>query len=274
MVKITCDLTGSSFELTGSPRRIVSLMSASTETLVRLGLGNRIVGMSKYCSRYVPADLAPVVSEYLRADVEAVKALNPDIVLVTGGLQADFGRQLVKAGLPVYALALPDSAYAILDNTVRLGALMGVPVAGRELADELSLRMHALRASAPMVRPRVYAELWFGRHMRTIGSRSFIRDTLELAGADTLFAGDARGYFKPDLDAVASMRPEVVLLFSEEDDHPQDAEVLLRERGWAGRWPFRVITAGIACGKNPIHDGPTFIETAYWLRRRLFEGRD
>lgn len=268
-MKITCDLTGSVLELNGAPKRIVSLMSAATETLFLLGLGDRVVGMSKYCSRYVPANLAPVVGEYLRADIARIRSLEPDIVLVTGGLQADFGRQLLKAGLPVYALSLPDSGYDILGNTVRIGALVGEPERARALAADMARRMEALRGGAAARRPTLYAELWFGRHMRTIGSRSFIRDILELAGAEVFFAGDPRGYFKPDFGEIAAMRPEAVLLFSEEDDHPQDATALMRERGWEGAWPYRLIPAGITCGKNPIHDGPSFLDTAEWLRGRL-----
>lgn len=269
-MKVTCPLTASSFELPRPPQRIVSLVSSATETLEELGLGDRLVGMSKYCSRYVPAERAPVVGEYVSGDVPAIVATRPDLVLVTGGVQAGFARRLVAAGLPVYGLPLPDSAYGILENTVKLGALVGVPERGRAMASGMARRMERLRASAPSRRPRLYTELWFGRHLRTVGCRSFIRDTVELAGAEPLFGDEPSGYFEPDFARVATLVPEAILHFSEEDDHPREAAADMRERGWAGAWDFRLVATGTRRGVNPIHDGPSFLDTAEWLRGELF----
>lgn len=46
-----------------------------------------------------------------------------------------------------------------------------------------------------------------------------------------------------------------------------DGDALAAARGW--RLPR--IDAGVACGRNPIHDGPSFLDTAFWLRERLQE---
>lgn len=37
------------------------------------------------------------------------------------------------------------------------------------------------------------------------------------------------------------------------------------ERGWT----LPRIEAGVDCGRNPIHDGPGFLGTAFWLREQL-----
>ena len=121
----------------------------------------------------------------------------------------------------------------------------------------------------PAVRPRVYAELWFGRHPRMAGGLSFVQDILELAGGVNILRGSAAGYMALNLPAVAAARPEAVIVFSEEDDHPVDGAALLAERGWTGAWPHVRIESGIARGMNLIHDGPSMLETARWLRGEL-----
>jgi hypothetical protein len=69
--------------------------------------------------------------------------------------------------------------------------------------------------------------------------------------------------------AVASAKPEVIVVFSEADDYPVDAAALMRERGWTGSWPFALIESSIQRGRNLIHDGPSLLETARWLRMAI-----
>jgi trk system potassium uptake protein TrkH len=60
-------------------------------------------------------------------------------------------------------------------------------------------------------RPRVYAELWFGRHPRTTGGRTHVHDLIELAGGVNVFGDSAQGYLPLDLPVAAAARPDIVL---------------------------------------------------------------
>jgi ABC-type Fe3+-hydroxamate transport system substrate-binding protein len=268
--QVRCPILGRTLELPERPRRIVSLLSGLTEGLYALGAGARVAGVTKYCSRYVSGLTAPVVGDYLRVDEELLRRLNPDLVLATDGVQLGVARRLADAGFPVYVLPLPNSFGGLLDNLRLTGALLGDAMRpALELTRRMEQAAAELRAAPPLCRPRVYVELWFGRHLRTIGGLTFIHDLVEMAGGAPLFAGQAQAYFKPDFAAVAAAQPEVVLIFSEEDDHPVDARRLCAERGWTGAWNFQLIEAGIRRGQNMIHDGPSLIETAHWLHGRL-----
>jgi len=267
-VKVTCAALGSSFELPGRDARVVSLVSSATETLEVLGAAESLVGVSPWCARYAPAVRAPVVGDYLAADPEAVRAVRPDLVLVTDGVQLPLARRLAAAGLPAYLLPVPQSRFGILENTVALGALSGRLAEARALSGELEQGCAALAASAPARRPRTYAELWFGRHPRRPGGRSFVHDLLWLAGAEPLFGDRPDGYAPLDLQETARRAPEVFLLFSE-PEFPVDGAALLAERGWTGTGAPRLVRASVERGQNPIHDGPSFLETARWLRGQL-----
>ena len=146
---------------------------------------------------------------------------------------------------------------------------MGEMAAAQALTARMEREVAALRAVVPTRRPRVYAELWFGRHPRMAGGLTFIHDLIELAGGENIWADVPEGYPKLDLPGVVAARPEIVVLFHEADDHPLDVAAWRRERDWDGQWPFRLVEAGIARGRNLIHDGPSLLETARWLQGEL-----
>jgi ABC-type Fe3+-hydroxamate transport system substrate-binding protein len=267
-MKVNCAILEHSFDMPGSPRRIVSLSAGLTEALFAMGCGERVAGVSSYCPRYVGNLAAPVVGDYLRVDEAALEAVDPDLVLVTTGAQITLARRLADRGLPVYALPLPNSLYGILENIVLLGALVNQTRTGRELAARLSAEAADIAASAPPVRPRAYVELWFGRHRRSIGGRTFIHDLVTMAGADPVFGNSPEAYPVPDLADVPALRPDIGIFF-QEPDYPVDVPALLRERGWDALSGNRIIESTIQRGRNLIHDGPSLLETAGWLQREI-----
>lgn len=262
MPTVTSELLQHLFELPDRPERVVSLLSSATETLEVIGHGASIAGMSEYCSRYVSVD-APVVGRYTNANLELIKDLDPDLVLVTSGVQTPLARRFVDAGLPVYALELPASIHGALDNILRVSALMNAVDTGRSLVRDAERRLAACQAPAP---PRTtYAEVWFGRHMRTVGGRSFISDMIEFAGGHNLFADSRFSYEKPALDSIPDFHPEVILGFSE-PEYPIDFPTVVAEREW--QFPHQLIISDITKGQNLIHDGPSMIDTIEWLAHR------
>ena len=267
-MRVSCELLGGSFELPAPPRRIVSLFSGATETVAALGGRDLLVGVSPYCARYVEGLEAPVVGDYVRADADRLRAVSPDLVLLTSGVQLPLARRLAAAGLPAYALPVPASRFGILENVVTVGALVGRVEAARALADGLEAGFAARLAARASRRPRVYAELWFGRHPRTTGGRTFIHDLIELAGGDNVFGSLAGGYLPLDLAAVEASRPDVLVLFSE-PEFPVAPGPLLAKRGWDRLDGLRVVVSTVDRGRNLIHDGPSFAETARWLSESL-----
>jgi ABC-type Fe3+-hydroxamate transport system substrate-binding protein len=264
-VKITSPLLGTTLDLPERPARIVSLVSSATETLFALGAGDAVAGVTPYCTRYVPGLAVPVVADYVSGDAEEVRAVRPDLVVATDGVQLPLARRLAEAGLPVVLLPVPQSRFGILENTVALGALAGRLAEARALCDRIERACAELVASAPARRPRAYAELWFGRHLRRPGGRAFVHDLLWLAGLEPVHGGRPDAYAIPDLDEVPHLAPDWVIVFSE-PEHPVDAQALVRERGWDGSFAPRVLASTTDLGRNLIHDGPSFVDTARWLR--------
>lgn len=267
-MKIFCESLDYQFDLPDKPERVISLLSAATEALYAMELGDRVVGVSCYCDRYIPNLDKPVAGDYLRVDEQRFAQLAPDLVLVTTGLQRKLGMALAERGLPVYALPLPNSIYGILENNVVLGALLNDVRAGRELSLRMEAEAAAIRARNPQTRPKVYAELWFGRHMRSIGGLTYIDDLVSLAGGEPIFADKRKGYIIPDFDEVVAQAPDVFLIFAEEE-YPVDPWKIINERGWNTSLNVTIIESTVQRGKNLIQEGPSILETAAWLQGQL-----
>jgi ABC-type Fe3+-hydroxamate transport system substrate-binding protein len=267
-VKVQVPALGTVLALERPASRVVSLVSSATETLFALGVGDAVVGATPWCARYVPRLTAPVLAEYVTGDVATVAAARPDLVVATDGVQLPLARKLAAAGLPVYLLPVPRTRAGILENTVALGALAGRLPAARALADRLEAECAELVRTAPARRPRAYCELWFGRHVRRPGGLAFVHDLLWLAGLDPVHGDRPDAYERPDLDEVPRLAPEWVVVFSE-PEHPVDARALLAERGWDHAFAPRLAVSTVERGRNLIHDGPSFVETARWLRTEI-----
>ncbi len=272
-LRVYCDSLGRFVSLPAKPQRIVSLVSGLTEALFEIGCGEAVVGISAYCPRYVPNLSIPVVGDYLTADEDLLRQLSPDLVLTTTGVQRGLGKKLSEKGFPVYPLPLPDSLHGILENVLTLGALTDEMTAARILTQRWSRLFLDLTAASPTPRPTIYAECWYGKHVRMTGGLTFINDLLEAAGGENIFGEARAGYLPLDVREVERRHPDILILYSE-PEYPVQAQALLAERNWKSILPqLRVIEVDTQRGRNLIHDGPSMMETANWLHKMLLEAK-
>ena len=100
------DAFGRAVTVPAPPQRIVPIFASNVEIVASLGLADRIVGIEAY-TRY-PREVLdrPLVGGRLGFSVDAVVALQPDLVVVTPSRQA--ANQLVdpmeRLGVPILVL--------------------------------------------------------------------------------------------------------------------------------------------------------------------------
>jgi iron complex transport system substrate-binding protein len=168
------------------PQRIVCLTEETVETLYLLGEDARIVGVSGYAVR--PPQVRkekPRVSAFISADVPKILALEPDLVLTFSDLQADIVAELIRANVAVHAFNQRNLA-GIFDMVRTLGALVGASAKADALANELSVRVDAVRTQGGRLplRPRVYFEEWDDPMISGI---HWVSELIEAAGGIDVF---------------------------------------------------------------------------------------
>jgi ABC-type Fe3+-hydroxamate transport system substrate-binding protein len=176
---------------TEAPRRIVSLVPSDSYTLVRLGVGERLVGRTSYCVE--PAEALSdvrVVGGTKNVDVEAVLELEPDLVVANQeeNRRVDIER-MRDAGLKVW-LSFPKTVGEGLTHTRELAELVAAP--DREQIDEAERRYRA--ACERQVEPvPCFVPIWMDPLM-TVHGDTFISDAIELVGGRNVFSDRPRRY--------------------------------------------------------------------------------
>ncbi len=173
--------------ITTGPKRIVCLTEETTETLYLIGEEDRIVGISAYTKR--PARAAqekPVVSHFIKADIEKILALEPDLVLGFSDLQADICAELIKAGVEVYCLN-HRSVAGIIEMVRRLGRLVDAQERSEELAQSMESMVAEAQAKAQPrdKRPRIFFEEWPDPIITGI---RWVSELIEIAGGVDCFS--------------------------------------------------------------------------------------
>jgi iron complex transport system substrate-binding protein len=194
------------------PQRIVCLTEETTETLYRLGAGDRVVGVTGFTVRPPEARKKPKVSSFLDANFERIVALAPDLVIGFSDLQAGLGAELAKRGIPV-VLFNQRSVSQILQTIRATGALVGLSREAELLADSLARDLDALADQSSKLprRPRVFFEEWPDP---LISGIRWCSELIELCGGvDVCSVRDQQGAAGRIVtsEAIAQANPEVVI---------------------------------------------------------------
>ena len=85
------------------PQRIVCLTEETVEWLYLLGESDRIVGISGFAMRPPEARREkPKVSVFTDAKIDAIKELQPDLVIGFSDIQAQIAHDLIREGMNVW----------------------------------------------------------------------------------------------------------------------------------------------------------------------------
>lgn len=190
-------------------------MPSTTEMLFNFGVGDRVVGVSRFCDVPLQARNRPNVGSGLDPDIEVILNLNPD--LVTGTI-AQRGLPFVRAlqRFDIAAFWVDDTTLdTLLADMVRLGDQVGASRTARQAVENIRQSMNTL-TERTTGRPECRVLLVFDD------------DPLYAAGPDTLVNSllqAARGYnvlrsgswVQLDREQLIQLDPEVILAAAEVD---------------------------------------------------------
>lgn len=205
------DDLGTRIRLDAPARRIVSLAPHVTELIYAAGAGDALVGVVAYSDFPPAAKSLPSVGSYTRADLEAVVALKPDLVIGwrSGNQPAQIER-LRTLGLPVYVNESRD-LNAVAHTLRQIGRLAGTESAANTAANAFEAREQALReryAGQPPV--SVFYQIW-NQPLMTINGEHLISAVIRLCGGHNVFHD--LGLLAPKIgeEAVLVADPEAIV---------------------------------------------------------------
>jgi iron complex transport system substrate-binding protein len=197
-----------------SPQRIVSTAPSITELLYALGLGDRVVGVTRFC-RYPPeARLKPKIGDYTSPNLEAIAALKPDLVIVQTN-PVHLADRLGKLKLRVLEIDQENIA-AIHKSIHEVGAATSTGHIAAQLSDSIRDGLAKIHTRASGF-PRVRMMFVIGRSPNRLdglvvaGRASYLNEVIEVAGGENVFRDAVAGYPGVSLEEVMARNPEVIV---------------------------------------------------------------
>lgn len=252
------DSNGRKITLDKAPKRIVAFDSAVVEILFAIGEGDRIVATHSFTA--FPPEVAniPRVGGAFDMDVEAVVALEPDLVYV---FFPSFIDALEAAGLKVLYIETLSSDFTRIAETIRLwGDIVGKPAAAAEVAADFTARIEKVRQvmESVTVGPSVLdvlPDFWTMGH-----------DTLEGEVFDYLklnnIAGDISGYAQISAEEIVAQDPDYIFT-----DDPQEVLDIAAFKGVSAVKSGQVLTL---VGDPLSVSGPRFVEGIEFIAKLIY----
>ena len=210
-------------------QRIVALAPHLVENLYAIGAGKQIVGAVSFSHYPEAAKTLPIVGSYDSFDLERIRALKPDLLVVwqTGNSPAQLAR-LDALGLPIFydnAQKLPQ----VPDVLERLGLLSGHAPQAQQQAQLFRRRIATLQQQYQQQKPvRVFYQIW-DRPLMTINKAQIISDVMTLCGAVNVFADLPVLVPTIDEEAVVMANPDLIATSGETSPK---SDWLLRWQRW------------------------------------------
>lgn len=210
------DQSGQQLCLPEAAQRIATLSPGATELTFAAGAGRKVVAGVNH-SDYPPAALKlPLVGTHTKVDVEALLALQPDLVItwVTGNPPAQV-EMLQALGLPLFAIE-PRSFAEVADVLERLSILAGTEQVGFAEAERFREGMATLAEAYLDAEPvSVFYQVW-ETPLMTVNNQHLISKVLQLCGGVNIFADMPRLIPRVSAEVVLEADPQVILTGSVE----------------------------------------------------------
>jgi iron complex transport system substrate-binding protein len=208
---IVTDETGRRINISGVPKRIVSLAPGITEILFALEMDDQIVGVTHFCDWPEKAGQKADIGGFTNPSLEKILSLKPDLILATAdGNRPETVRQLEKIGMTVYVTNPADTG-GILQSILHIGDITGRPQAARKLIAQLQKRLDAITAQIQnKMKPRVFFQIGMDPVI-TVGKHTMISDVILRAGGTNIAGEDTARYPRYSAEGVMAGAPDVLL---------------------------------------------------------------
>ncbi|MCB1692688.1 MAG: cobalamin-binding protein [Pseudomonadales bacterium] len=218
------DDLGRTLTLPAPATRIVSLAPHLTEILFALGVGDRVIATVRYADYPPAAKDIPRLGDAFSINVEAVMALQPDIVFAwkTGG-SGRAVEKLAELGVPVYYNEAPRLA-DIGRSVISIGKLVGREAQGKALAQSFESRLKGVvKPSRPVV---VFFQI-SDESIYSVNSDQLIGQAISLCGATNLFGDASSPVPLVNKEAVIAGKPDLIVVTQVPGSSPSP---------WIDRW--------------------------------------
>jgi len=213
-VQVIDDL-GFKVDLESPPARIVSLVPSWTETLFALGLGERVVGVTKFC--VAPAERVESLRKVggtKNPDLRTIATLAPDLVIANAEENRREDVERMRSQRFPVLVTYPRTVPAAVESLLKIGRLAGREAEAGAMAREITRTVSEVEADVGVwakLRLRAFCPIWKKPWM-AFNADTYAHDVLRMMGFNNVYAAAGDRYPATTLDEAIELRPDVVLL--------------------------------------------------------------
>lgn len=208
------DQTGRTISIPSHPQRIISLVPSQTELLYDLGLGDQVVGITKFCVHPESWFRSKTRIGGTKAiKFELIQQLRPDLIIANKEENVKEQVEELARHYPVWVSDIHDLESS-LDMIRQVGIVTGKEGKGNELAARIAERFAHLAQRLPHHGNIPTAYLIWRNPWMTIGQDTFIHDMLTQCGLTNVF-GHLKRYPEISIDDLKKAECRLLLLSSE-----------------------------------------------------------
>lgn len=195
------------------PQQIISLSPALTEELYLLGVEDRLVANTVYCKRPPAAEEKEKIGTVIKADIEKIVSLKPDVVialLAASMTSPERIEKLKNLGIRVVSFPLAKDFQQICKQFLRLGELVGKEKEAEEIVKKAKLKVSSIQQRINgLPKPKVLVQIG-AKPLWVATKDSFINNFIELAGGANIGPSGKSGLYSRE--KILEQNPDVIII--------------------------------------------------------------
>ncbi|MBN2527114.1 MAG: ABC transporter substrate-binding protein [Deltaproteobacteria bacterium] len=246
--------------------RIVSLAPSLTEIVFALGLGDRLVGVTRYCDYPEAAKSKKKIGGYYDPSNEAIMSLKPDMVIMLDEHLS--ATKMMMATKTPHLNISNRRIFDILNAITTIGGACGVSDAASQLRRQLQSRIDGVKsARSPGQKPKTVM-ITTGRNMGSgtisdayiTGREGYYDEMIAIAGGINVYQGNV-AFPMVSAEGILEMNPDIVIdMVPDLDESVLSKEQIIQQ--WSVLGHLRAVQTGqvyVLTEDYVVVPGPRFV---------------
>jgi len=195
--------------------RIISLSPSVTEVLFELGLGDKVVGVTRYCDYPEQAETITKVGGYFDPNYEVILSLKPDLVILLDEHE-QARNNFSSFGIEVLAVN-HKTISGIVESLTLIGDKCGAALEAKQVLSGIQARLTRVKTSVQgLATPKIVISI--GRSWGTqsigqlhlVGLDGFFSEIITCAGGRNAYVGDIP-FPEVSKEGLLSLDPDMII---------------------------------------------------------------